>query len=251
MDWVVASLLSAFFYGLYDLATKQAVRDNAVLPVLFWANVCSAVVWGLLLAAAAVVPTILPAGLQVDPLTPFQHLQLLLKAAIVAASWICGYFAVKHLPLSLASTVRATGPIWTLLGAILILGERPSWLEGLGILITLASFAGLSLAGAKEGIHFHRDKWIGFLIAATLLGAASGLYDKYLLGRVGYSVATVQCWFSIYLALLFLPVVLGWYFRLWTRNVFQWLWSIVLVSFGLLVADFLYFSALRDDEALI
>jgi bacterial/archaeal transporter family protein len=74
MDWVVASLLSAFFYGLYDLATKQAVRDNAVLPVLFWANVCSAVVWGLLLAAAAVVPTILPAGLQVDPLTPFQHL---------------------------------------------------------------------------------------------------------------------------------------------------------------------------------
>jgi len=251
MDWVVASLLSAFFYGLYDLATKQAVRDNAVLPVLFWANVCSAVVWGLLLAAAAVVPTVLPAGLQVDPLTPFQHLQLLLKAAIVAASWICGYFAVKHLPLSLASPVRATGPIWTLLGAILILGERPSWLEGLGILITLASFAGLSFAGAKEGIHFHRDKWIGFLIAATLLGAASGLYDKYLLGRVGYSVATVQCWFSIYLALLFLPVVLGWYFRLWTRNVFQWRWSIVLVSFGLLVADFLYFSALRDDEALI
>ncbi|GAB1488862.1 DMT family transporter [Opitutaceae bacterium] len=251
MDWIVASLLSAFIYGLYDLATKHAVRDNAVLPVLFWANVCSAVVWGLLLASASILPSALPAGLHVEPLTPFQHLQMLLKAGIVSASWICGYFAVKHLPLSLASPVRATSPIWTLLGAILILGERPSWLEGLGIMITLASFAGLSFAGRKEGIHFHRDKWIGFLIASTLLGAASGLYDKYLLGRLGYSVATVQCWFSIYLALLFLPVVLGWYFRLWQRNVFHWRWSILLVSAGLLVADFLYFGALRDEEALI
>lgn len=251
MDWVVASLLSAFFYGLYDLATKHAVRENAVLPVLFWANVCSAVVWLGLLAAHAVAPASLPASLAVDDLTWVQHLQLLLKATIVAGSWVCGYFAVKHLPLSIASPIRATGPIWTLLGAILVLGERPSWLESFGILITLASFAGLSLAGAKEGIHFHRDKWIGFIIASTLLGSISGLYDKYLLGHLGFRVSTVQCWFSIYLALLFLPIALGWYFRLWTRNVFHWRWSILLVSFGLLIADFLYFGALRDEEALI
>ncbi len=251
MHWIVASLVSAFFLGCYDLSTKHAVRDNAVLPVLFFANACSAVVWLLLQAGTTLAPHSFPPALHVDALTGFQHLQLLLKSILVAGSWVCSYFAVKHLPVSLAAPIRATGPVWTLLGATLVLGERPTWLEGLGIVITLASFLGLSVVGAREGIHFRRNRWIWFLVGGTLLGALSGLYDKYLLGTVGFKAATMQCWFSIYLALLFLPLAVGWKLRLWQRHEFQWRWSIVLVSLMLLVADFLYFNALRDPEALV
>jgi drug/metabolite transporter (DMT)-like permease len=251
VPWIAASLMSALFLGFYELGTKHAVRDNAVLPVLFFANVCSASVWGLLLAIAAASPATLPASLQVAPLTGSQHLLLLAKSALVASSWVCSYFAIKHLPVSLASPLRATGPMWTLLGAVLVLGERPTWLEGVGIAITLASFVGLSIAGSREGIHFHRDKWIGFLVAGTLLGAGSGLYDKFLLGRAGFDAATVQCWFSIYLAALFLPLAVGWKLRLWPRHVFHWRWSILVISFALLIADFVYFDALRNPDALV
>jgi transporter family protein len=251
MHWIAASLLSALFLGFYELGTKHAVRENAVLPVLFLANVCSATVWTLLMAVAHTAPGTLPAALLVSPLTWHQHLLLFAKSALVATSWVCSYFAIKHLPVSLASPIRATGPMWTLLGAVLVLGERPSRLEGLGIVITLASFVGLSLAGSREGIHFHRNKWFGFLLAGTLLGAVSGLYDKFLLGRVGFDAATVQCWFSIYLALLFLPLAIGWKLRLWQRHVFHWRWSILVVSFALLLADFVYFDALRNPDALV
>lgn len=251
MDWIAATLISAFMLGCYDLSTKHAVHNNAVLPVLFFANVCSATIWAALLAWPLLVPGHLPSALHVAALTPLQHAQLLLKSTIVAASWICSYFAVKNLPISLAAPVRATGPLWTLLGAVLVLGERPSWLEGLGIAITLASFVGLSLAGRREGIHFHRNKWIGFLFGGTLLGALSGLYDKFLLSRLGFNAATVQCWFSIYLAALFLPLAIGWKRRWWPRQEFQWRWSILTVSLFLLVADFLYFDALRNPEALV
>jgi drug/metabolite transporter (DMT)-like permease len=251
MHWIVASLVSAFFLGCYDLSTKHAVRENAVLPVLFFANVCSAVIWLLLYAGTTLSPHQFAPTLHVDSLTGFQHLQLFLKAMIVAASWVCSYFAVKQLPVSLAAPIRATGPVWTLLGATLVLGERPTWLEGLGIVITLASFLGLSVVGAREGIHFRRNRWIWFLGGGTLLGALSGLYDKYLLGSVGFTAATVQCWFSIYLALVFLPLAVGWKLRWWQRQEFQWRGSIVLVSLMLLVADFLYFNALRDPEALV
>lgn len=251
MSWILASLLSALFLGLYQLCTKHAVHGNAVLPVLFWSNVCSATVWGCLLATGAVFPENLPAGLQVAELDWRGHLLLFTKSAIVAGSWICSYFAVKHLPVSLTAPIRATGPMWTLVGALLVLGERPSWLEFLGVGITLASFVGLSFAGAKEGIHFHRDRWVWWLIAGTLLGAVSGLYDKHLLGTVGFDAATVQCWFSIYLALLFFPLALGWWRRWWPRKEFHWRWSIIGVSFALLIADFLYFDALREPEALV
>lgn len=256
MHWIAASLLSALFLGFYDLSTKHAVRDNAVLPVLFLANVCSSVVWLTLLAVNAATSGAsgdggLPAMFQVDALTWTQHAQLLLKSTIVAGSWMCSYFALKSLPLSLAAPIRATGPMWTLFGALLVLGERPSWLEMVGVGITLASFFGLSLAGAKEGIHFHKNKWITWLLCGTLLGAVSGLYDKFLMSRAGFSAATVQCWFSIYLALIFFPLAAGWKLRLWRRNVFHWRWSIPGVSAGLLVADFLYFDALRDPDALV
>src|SRR5688572_22487162 len=145
MHWIVASLVSAFFLGCYDLFTKHAVRDNAVLPVLFFANVCSASLWLGLMAVHALAPQSLPASLVVAPLTWTQHGQLLLKSAIVAASWICSYFAVKHLPVSIGSPLRATGPVWTLIGALLVLGERPSAAEIIGIGLTLGSFVGLSV----------------------------------------------------------------------------------------------------------
>ncbi len=221
MNWVVAILLSAFFLGLYDLCTKHAVRANAVTPVLFFSTLTGASVWTVLLLIQFFHPGTLPPSLVTDPLTAKQHLQLLLKSGIVAASWIGTYYALKHLPLSLGAPIRAMSPLFTLFGAILILGERPNWLETVGILTTLGSFVGLSFAGAREGVHFHRNKWIWFLIAGSLFGAASSLYDKYLLGTLNFSVPTVQCWFSIYLLVFFAPFALGWKLRLWSRNEFQ------------------------------
>ena len=251
MPWIIASLVSALFLGCYDLCIKHSVRDNAVLPVLFFANVSSATVWLILMVWHAAAPGAVPASLQVAPLTALQHGELMLKSVIVASSWVCSYFAVKHLPVSIASPVRATGPVWTLIGALLVLHERPSRLEILGIVLTLGSFVGLSIAGRREGIHFHRNKWIWWLCAGTLLGGVSGLYDKFLLGREGFAASTVQAWFSIYLAGLFLPLALGWKLRWWVRHTFTWRWSILGVSFALLLADFVYFNALRDPHALI
>jgi len=251
MSWILASLLSAFFLGCYDLSTKAAVRDNAVLPVLFFANLCSATLWLGAMAAEAWRPGTLPAVFVVAPLSGAQHAQLLLKSAIVAAAWTLSYFAVKQLPVSLAAPIRATGPVWTLLGALLMLGERPSWLQALGVAVTLGSFFGLSAAGAREGVHFHRNRWVWLLVGGTLINAVSALYDKFLLGRQGFSAATVQAWFSIYLALLFLPLAIGWKRRWWPRQEFHWRWSIGAMSLGLLVADFVYFGALRDPDALV
>lgn len=251
MDWVVLSLLSALFLGFYDLSKKHAVHGNAVLPVLFLSTIFGAVVWAGLMSLQAFRVLELPPLLRVEHLDAVQHAQVFLKSCIVAGSWILTYFAFKHLPMSIAAPIRATGPLWTLGGAIVVLGERPTALEMLGIATTLGSFVGLSFAGRREGIHFHRDKWVGFLIGGTLLGAVSGLYDKYLLGRAGFTAATVQAWFSIYLVLLFLPLAIGWKRRWWPRAEFHWRWSIPWIGWFLLVADFAYFSALRDQEALV
>ena len=251
MPWIAASLVSAFFLGCYDLSKKHALRDNAVLPVLFTSTLCGAAVWLVLLGAGRLAPDLMPAALTPESLPRHVHGLIFVKSTIVAASWAFTYFGIKHLPLSLASPIRATGPLWTLAGALLVLGERPSGLATAGILLTLGSFYGLSVAGRGEGVHFHRDKWVGCMVAGTLLGAISGLYDKFLLGRLGLSAAAVQAWFAIYLPVVMLPLAFGWWRQWWPRNVFHWRWSIPLIAATLLVADYVYFDALRDPEALV
>lgn len=251
MHWMFASLVAAFFLGCYDLSTKHAVRSNAVLPVLFLANLCSSGVWILFLGGQWLWTSSWPAMLTVAPLSWSQHGQLALKSLIVALSWVCSYFAVKQLPISIAAPIRATGPMWTLCGALLLLGERPSWIQLIGVATTLGSFVALSLVGGEEGIHFHRNKWIGWLIAGTLLGGGSSLYDKFLLSRQGFAASTVQAWFVFYLTLFFLPLAVGWKSRWWKRETFQWRWSVVLVSIFLLLSDFIYFNALTNPDAMV
>ena len=62
---------------------------------------------------------------------------------------------------------------------------------------------------------------------------------------------TVQAWFSVYLVVLFTPFAIGWKRRWWSRNEFHWRWSIPFIAFSLLVADYIYFSALRDPASLV
>ncbi|MEI9941011.1 MAG: DMT family transporter [Pseudomonadota bacterium] len=259
MHWALLSLTSALFLGFYDICQKHALRNNSVVPVLFVSTGTCATVWSALLLVQRLAPGALPISLIVPELPWLGHAELLLKAAIVAASWLCTYLAVKHLPISLAAPIRATSPLWTLAAAIILLGERPSLLQLLGISTTLLSFLGLSLVGRLEGVHFHRDRWVGYMILGTLFGAASGLYDKLLLGKLALAPATVQAWFSIYLLALFAPLAsLWWLARARTRERrhgpeerFQFRFSMLLLALCLLCADFAYFYALREKAGLI
>ena len=252
MHWALLSLTSALFLGFYDICQKHALRGNAVVPVLFFSTLTCATAWCGLMLLQAVAPGVLPPSLIVPELSWWGHAQLLLKSAIVAASWLCSYLAVKHLPISLAAPIRATSPLWTLAAALLLLGERPSWLQLLGISTTLLSFVGLSMVGRLEGVHFHRDRWVGYMILGTLFGAASGLYDKLLLGKLKLGPSTVQAWFSIYLVLLFAPLAyVTWWRGRAKHEPFQFRAAIPLLALCLLLADFAYFSALRDPAGLI
>jgi len=252
MSWIILSLLSACFLGLYDLAKKHALKENAVLPVLFFGILSSAFIWLLLMAA----PIEASEGsfmsqFVVEPISGWNHLRLLGKAALVGSSWIFSYFALRNLPISIVSPIRATSPLWTILLAVAVMGERLSMLQWIGVTIILFAFYAFSLVGKLEGIRFYRNKWIVCIVIATGLSALSAIYDKYLLQNAQLSPATVQAWFSFYLVPVLLPFYLLWLARVWPRGSFQWRYSIPLIGILLLVADFLYFTAVAQENALI
>lgn len=98
---------------------------------------------------------------------------------------------------------------------------------------------------------------IYFIILAAVLGAASGLYDKYLMapqdkGGVGLNSMMVQSWYNIYQCFMMLVMMLVlWYPKRNTTTPFRWHWGIIFISIFLSAADFVYFYALSFPDAMI
>jgi len=171
---------------------------------------------------------------------------------MVGGMWVLGYFSMKHLPISIFSPIAASSPAWTLLGAILLFGERLTATQWVAFGILFVSYYIFSIVGSREGIVFHNNKWVALLFVAVLLGAASALYDKYLVQTLGYSAFAVQVWFMLYMVpVLGLAVVAFWWPNRAKHTPFDWRWSIPLIGLWLTIADFAYFKALAYDGALI
>lgn len=92
---------------------------------------------------------------------------------------------------------------------------------------------------------------------AAVLGAVSGLYDKYLMapvsqGGIGLDRMVVQSWYNIYqLFMMGAVLMLLWWPKRQASTPFRWDWCIILISIFLSAADFVYFYALSLDGAMI
>ncbi|MBN2743877.1 MAG: EamA family transporter [Marinilabiliaceae bacterium] len=248
--WFLLAAASAIFLGVYEVLKKVSVTSNAVLPVLLFSTVASSLVMLPVWFASHTGILSQEHLLYIPATTPREHLLIFIKTIIVLISWIFTYFALKHLPITIVSPIRATGPLWTLMGAIIIFREQLSWMQWCGIGVTLTFFYLFSTSGHKEGISFRNNKWIWFIILGTLSGAASSLYDKFLLKQIHRM--SVQCYFTFYQVAIMLPVVaLLWWPKRASTTPFKWKWSIPLIGITLLVTDFLYFFALSHPESLV
>jgi transporter family protein len=250
--WLILAFASAMLLGFYDVFKKVSLAHNAVIPVLLLNTVfCSLIFLPLVLLSSAH-PEWAGQTLYIPLPKPEDHLYIILKSAIVLSSWICAYFGLKHLPITIASPINASRPILVLVGAIFVFGEVLNGWQWAGVLLSIGAFGLLSVSGKKEGINFKHDHWIWLVVLGTVLGAISGLYDKYLMQYRCMDKMTVQSWYNFYQVLMMGAVTgLVWWPNRRKTTPFRWKWSIPLISIFLSVADFCYFYALSYPDALI
>ena len=248
--WILLAILSALCLGFYDVSKKQSLNGNSVTGVLLLSVVCSS----LLLAPVLLLTRL---GLLhesslffVAEVSLHEHLFIFLKAILVLSSWLFAYIAIKHLPLTIVAPVNATRPMWTLIGALLIFGEQLNGWQWAGVATIILAFFAFSVVGGKEGISFAHNKYIWALLLAMLLGAASGLYDKYLMRHIDHNA--VQVYYTFYQTILMFFVWL--YFRSRSHHdsaPLRWRWWIVAISVFLVLSDFFYLLALTYPASLI
>lgn len=288
--WLALAFVSAALLGFYDTSKKASLKDNAVLPVLLLNTIFSTLIFspflidsiggfgwfsGSFLDTAPFGRATQSTGYQsinesarclrharqsinslclsnladTAPLLK-AHLLVSLKAVIVLSSWICGYFGLKHLPLTIVGPINATRPVLVLVGAMLFFGERLNIYQWTGVLLAILSIFLMSRSSKNEDIDFRSNRWIWCVAAATLLGAVSGLYDKFIMKSL--SPMFVQSWFNFYQMVIMTAICgLIWYPKRHQTTPFRWKWSIPLISIFICLADFAYFTSLSDPDSMI
>lgn len=256
--WLAYAFLSAALLGFYDVFKKQSLKNNAVIPVLFLNTLfCSLIFLPFIVLSACANPMMEGSLFHVPTVGWEAHNYIVLKSCIVLSSWLLGYFGIKHLPITLVGPINATRPVMVLLGAMLVFGERLNLYQWIGVLLAIFSFFLLSRSGKKEGIDFKHNRWVFAIVGAAILGAVSGLYDKYLMapvsdGGIGLDRMAVQSWYNIYqCGMMGAMLLLLWYPKRKSTTPFHWHWTIIFISLFLSAADFVYFYALSLDDAMI
>ena len=243
LQWLLPVLVSALALGFYDVCKKHALRDNSVMPVLFLSTCAGTLgfiaylaLMGKLADAVAVTPKEL--GL------------ISLKVLLVGGSWVSAYYAIRELPITLSSPIRSTAPLWTFLGGVLIFGERLTWTQLLAAAVIFAGYAVFSVCGKLEGFPL-RSRGMVLMIVGTLLGAASALYDKYLMNISKLPTHRVQFHFMTGLAVLFGLTCLIRRFCFGRDHRFVWKWTIPAIGLLVVLADAVFFYALSMPDAQI
>ena len=257
--WTLLAFISALCLGFYDISKKIALRDNRVLDVLTLSVCFSSLMLSVPLLLSRLCPEMMVnTPFYVPPMDLQAHLFTILKSAIVLSSWVCAYVALKHLPISVVSPMQATRPMWTLIGALIIFGERLNAWQWLGVLLALGSIFAFSF-GKKSEITNHKsqidNKYYIALALAIFIGACSGLYDKYLMRR--YDHNAVQVYYTLYQAFMML---ITWLIvnrkshsplHSLTHSPIKKTGVIALISLFLIISDNVYMLALRDPDSLI
>ena len=241
--WILLAIASALCLGVYDIFKKLSLNGNNVLTVLFFNTL-----FGALLMSPVIIEGLINGSVGLGE-TSMGHFHILIKSFIVLSSWLCGYFGLKHLPLTIAGPINATRPVMVLIGAMLIFGERLNLLQWGGVILGISSLYLISRIGRKEGISIKHNRWLWLSFGAMVMGAVSGLYDKYLLRQ--YDPLEVQAWYSFYQF-----VIMGITIAIIKRvkrdtTPFQWRWTIPCIALFLTIADIAYFYSLSLDDSLI
>lgn len=234
LNWI---LCSSICLSLYDLCKKASVKGNAVFPTLF---ISTASGWAALSAFMY-----LSGSMDATFGIGYREVGLLLvKSCIVAASWTATYLALRTLPITCAAPIRATGPLWTLLGAILLFSEMPGAVQASGMALVLGGCLFFSISPAKNGAG-GGGRATALAFAGTVLGSCSALYDKHLLQGLGLGPLTVLWWFLGGMCVMYAVAAAV------SHKGFEWRWSMVPVGILLAVSDACYFNAIAVPEAQI
>lgn len=226
MTWILLVLLYGLLKGAREIAKKKAMETNSVMEVL---------VIYTLLSFLFVIPQAPEAG----GVTARQLAFIALKSFVIFLAWICSFYSLKKLPVSLFGILDLSRVLFATFFGAVILGEVMGPWQVAGLVVVCTGLVMLKFrprkAGALEAASSGKQVpattfYVILALLSCMLNAVSGFLDKVLMKDI--TSAQLQFWYMLFLISFYLIYVLVTRERIrssvW-KNWWVWLLAVMFV----------------------
>lgn len=237
--YIFITLLSALFLGSYEVLKKVSLKKSSIYETLFF-YCFSAFLVSLLFAYEAI-----NIGL-------IDILLLLGKSGIIVLNWFLVLKCMEKLDVAIVVGFSLLNTILIVFGSSLFFFEQITWLHFISMFFIGGGIILIGLLNRKESNKEVKNsyRYLFFLVIASVLGACSGLLDKYVLSIRKVSPRAALIWFMFFTSLIYGII----YFIKNKRIEFKKLKSNYALFFTgacIALADTTYYGALAMDGAQV
>lgn len=246
--WIVLVLIYGILKGLRDISKKKALEKNGVVEVLFVYT---------LIAFILVLPEARSAG----GVATKDMLLTAFKSFIIFVAFICSFYAIEKMPISLYGIVDLSRMIFSMLLGMIVLGETLGVYQWTGMALVMFGLLLLKYKPAflkkKESVSKDiapksKDSLAAYILVlafiSTFLNAVSGTLDKILMRTM--TSGQLQFWYMLYMLIYYAIYVII------TRTKINWktvlknyhIWAIAIMF---IIADRCLFIANGDPNSAV
>ena len=279
MIWMLLVLLYGLLKGAREIAKKKAMEKSTMLEVLFFYTLFSFLLTGFLALIGG------KEGLAaIDPRDISLKMMgaMALKAFIIFVAWICGFLAVKKMPVGVYGILDLARVLFSTLLGVVVLHEVLQIPQIVGLVLVCAGLLMLkwipkgkkqpAVAGDESGLSDQRGGerksvskaelrseqaegsteripvvYILISLVCCLLNSVSGLMDKMLMST-GLTASALQFWYMLFLTLLYAAFLLIRREKIDWKGVFRNLW-IPTLAVMFVIADRALFIANKMPDS--
>ena len=157
---------------------------------------------------------------------------------------------IKHNQLSEAAPILALLPLVVAIFAFVLLGEKMTMIQLIGLLVIVGGMILLELKNFKfdSGIFCKgRGKYIAYIILYLLIGGVSAIFDRIILFRWGINPLTYLVFIQFFIALSYIIFFFAnWHLVKELKNSVKQSWKVIfLISILVVIHRYMYASAIQ------
>lgn len=225
--WIYLTLLYGILKGAREITKKLALNTSSATEVLLLYTVISFLIVCLDVKNST--------GME-----PRFYIYTAIKAFVIFVAWICSFEAIKLLPISVYGILDLSRVIASTILGVIILGERISFVNFLGLLLVCTGLLLLkfkpSFISKKEtidGKEAEKIATVAVIVAliSCILNSVSAIMDKILMKDI--SSSQLQFWYMFFLSFFYITYAIITRAKIdiksTLKNKYIWLLSIMYV----------------------
>lgn len=212
--WIWLVLLYGLLRGTRDIIKKRAMEISSTMEVLFFYTFLSF----LLVSYEG------GNAIKID----YSYIGLIaVKSLMVFISWLCGFSALKKLPVSFYGVIELSSVLFATAMGVFFLGEHMTLFKCIGTFIVML---GLFLVNKRKQTANPKNEisigYVSLALAGCLFSSVSGVMDKVLMKHM--DSGQLQFWFMLLMTLMYLGFMLVRHTKIHISALWKNPWIIVL-----------------------